>query len=54
MSEASNLNSRAAITDRRTAGLATWNGPIIVPLATAHWLMDAGDAFDGTLLPLLR
>lgn len=26
----------------------------IVPLATAHWLMDGGDAFVGSLLPLLR
>lgn len=26
----------------------------IVPLATAHWLMDGGDAFVGTLLPLLH
>jgi uncharacterized protein len=26
----------------------------IVPLATAHWLMDGGDAFAGSLLPLLR
>jgi hypothetical protein len=25
-----------------------------VPLATAHWLMDGGDAFVGSLLPLLR
>ncbi len=25
----------------------------IVPLATAHWLMDGGDAFVGSLLPLL-
>lgn len=26
----------------------------IVPLATAHWLMDGSDAFAGSLLPLLR
>jgi membrane protease YdiL (CAAX protease family) len=26
----------------------------IVPLATAHWLMDGGDAFVGSLWPLLR
>jgi len=26
----------------------------IVPLATAHWLMDGGDSFVRTLLPLLR
>jgi hypothetical protein len=26
----------------------------IVSLATAHWLMDGGDAFVGSLLPLLR
>jgi membrane protease YdiL (CAAX protease family) len=26
----------------------------IVPLATAHWLMDGSDAFAGGLLPLLR
>jgi hypothetical protein len=26
----------------------------IVPLATAHWLMDGGDAFAAGLLPLLR
>jgi membrane protease YdiL (CAAX protease family) len=26
----------------------------IVPLATAHWLMDGGDAFAGRLMPLLR
>lgn len=26
----------------------------ILPLATAHWLMDGGDAFARTLWPLLQ
>ena len=26
----------------------------ILPLATAHWLMDGASAFAGTLWPLLR